>query len=150
MILPIPRPWRHPATGTYWFRRRVPKDLQLLLGRTEEKASLRTKDPATARRVHLEKCREVEERWARLRAGAAALVQSTGQAGTAAIAKEPSYPIHSFEPESTIPVGRPPERQVEPARRIVPWRPVFAAYAAEARLAPSTVKRRSGVMAALE
>ncbi|WP_419828880.1 DUF6538 domain-containing protein [Methylobacterium sp.] len=150
MILPIPRPWRHPATGTYWFRRRVPKDMQLLLGRTEEKASLRTKDPATARRVHLEKCREVEERWARLRAGAAALVQSTGQAGTAAIAKEPSYPIHSFEPESTIPVGRPPERQVEPARRIVPWRPVFAAYAAEARLAPSTVKRRSGVMAALE
>jgi hypothetical protein len=32
----------------------------------------------------------------------------------------------------------------------VPWRPLLAAYAAEANLAPATVKRWSGVMAELE
>lgn len=144
MILPTARPWRHPKTGTYWFRRRIPKDLQLLLGRSEEKASLRTKDPASARVLHLEKCCEVEKRWARLRAGGAALAQVTEPAATTEPAKESGRPNRSFEPEATMPVGRTPER------RIVPWRPVFAAYAAEARLAPSTIKRWSGVMAALE
>ncbi len=32
----------------------------------------------------------------------------------------------------------------------VPWRPLLAAYAAEANLAPATVKRWTGVMAELE
>ncbi|WP_348642048.1 DUF6538 domain-containing protein [Methylobacterium sp. WL69] len=36
------RPWPHPKTGVYWFRKRVSKDLLALIGKREEKASLGT------------------------------------------------------------------------------------------------------------
>jgi len=63
------RPWKHPKTGVYQFRRAVPEDLRALVGRREEKRSLRTKDPAEARQRHALVLAEVEERWAALRAG---------------------------------------------------------------------------------
>jgi len=67
MVLAMARPWRHPKTGMYWFRRRVPKDLRFLLGRNEERKTLGTKEPGLARTRYLEKAAEVEARWARLR-----------------------------------------------------------------------------------
>jgi hypothetical protein len=63
------RPWKHPASGFYWFRKRVPDDLRCLIGRDEEKFSLGTRDPIEAKRLHALKLAEVEERWANLRAG---------------------------------------------------------------------------------
>lgn len=67
MVLPLSRPWRHPKSGVYWYRRRVPKDLQPLLRRSELKESLGTKDPVLARVRFLRKACEVEDCWSNLR-----------------------------------------------------------------------------------
>ncbi|MDN3589576.1 DUF6538 domain-containing protein [Methylobacterium adhaesivum] len=69
MALRMSQPWPHPTTGVFWFRRVVPKDLRALVGKTEELASLRTKDPAEARVRYAKHSAEVEARWANLRAG---------------------------------------------------------------------------------
>jgi hypothetical protein len=49
MALSMSRPWKHPKTGVYWLRKRIPDDLRPILGKREEKRSLGTKDPAEAR-----------------------------------------------------------------------------------------------------
>lgn len=158
MVLAIARPWRHPKTGTYWFRRRVPKELRSFIGRSEERKSLRTKEPDLARTRYLQAAVEVDERWGLLRRSAAAL---------AALAPPPEGMPGCVQ-------GQPPERlqadcrsfRADPGRVApacssapavppaptgsVPWRPTFEAYAAEAKLAPSTIKRWSGVLSALE
>lgn len=69
MPLAMSRPWKHPDSGVYWFRRGVPADLRALVGKREEKRSLQTKDPAIAKKRHAEALAEVEARWANLRAG---------------------------------------------------------------------------------
>jgi len=42
MVLAMARPWKHPATGIFWFRKAVPKDLKPVIGKVEEKFSLGT------------------------------------------------------------------------------------------------------------
>lgn len=69
MPLAMSRPWPHPDTGIFWFRKRVPDDLRNLVQKSEERFSLRTRDPREAKRLHALKLAEVEERWANLRAG---------------------------------------------------------------------------------
>ena len=69
MPLSMSRPWKHPDSGVYWFRRAVPADLRALVGKREEKRSLQTKDPSIARRRHADALAEVEARWANLRGG---------------------------------------------------------------------------------
>ncbi|MGQ0682529.1 DUF6538 domain-containing protein [Bradyrhizobium sp.] len=69
------RPWPHPDTGIFWFRKRVPDDLRNLVEKSEERFSLRTRDPREAKRLHALKLAEVEERWANLRAGQRPLSQ---------------------------------------------------------------------------
>jgi hypothetical protein len=69
MALSMSRPWKHPDSGFYWFRKRVPDDLRDLLGKREERFSLGTRDPIEAKRLHVLKLAEVEERWSNLRAG---------------------------------------------------------------------------------
>src|SRR5215213_10558112 len=39
VILATARPWKHPKTGVYWFRRRVPTRLLAAVGKREEKRS---------------------------------------------------------------------------------------------------------------
>ncbi|MEC5293771.1 MULTISPECIES: DUF6538 domain-containing protein [unclassified Aurantimonas] len=63
------RPWLHPKTGTYYFRRRIPKDLVTLVGRKIEKVSLRTKSVAEAKHRFAAHALETEARWANLRTG---------------------------------------------------------------------------------
>jgi integrase len=63
------RPWKHPKSGVYWLRKRVPDDLQTLVGKREEKRSLQTRDPIEAKRRHAEALAEIELRWANLRSG---------------------------------------------------------------------------------
>ena len=63
------RPWPHPKTGVFWFRKRVPKDMLALVGKREEKASLGTKDVGEAKRRHAAHAVLVERRWENLRAG---------------------------------------------------------------------------------
>jgi hypothetical protein len=69
MTLSMTRPQKHPDSGYYWFRKRVPEDLRDLIGKREERFSLGTRDPSEAKRLHALKLAEVEERWANLRAG---------------------------------------------------------------------------------
>ena len=64
------RPWPHPKTGVFYLRMRVPADIVGLVGKAVEKVSLRTKDPATAKRVHAEKLAMLLERWEKFREGA--------------------------------------------------------------------------------
>jgi integrase len=63
------RPWKHPDSGVYWFRKRVPDDLRQLIGKREERFSLGTREPGEAKRLHALKLAEVEERWSNLRRG---------------------------------------------------------------------------------
>ncbi len=69
MVLAMARPVRHPVTGIWWFRKGVPKHLRPLVGKVEEKVSLRTRDPAEAKIAHARVSAEVEARWQQLAAG---------------------------------------------------------------------------------
>ena len=70
VVLPMSRPWRHPRTGFYWFRKAIPADLRAIIGRREEKFSLRTKNPGEAQALHARRAAEIAEKWARLRGNA--------------------------------------------------------------------------------
>jgi integrase len=70
VVLQMSRPWRHPRTGFYWFRKAVPADLRQAVGRREEKFSLRTKNPGEAQALHAKRAAEIAEKWARLRGNA--------------------------------------------------------------------------------
>jgi hypothetical protein len=63
------RPWQHPDSRIYWFRKRVPHDLRNLVGTGEVRFTLGTRDPKEAKRLYVIRLAEVEERWANLRAG---------------------------------------------------------------------------------
>lgn len=69
MALSMARPWKHPDSGYYWFRKRVPDDLKSIVGKGEERFSLGTRDPIEAKRVHALRLAEIEERWSNLRKG---------------------------------------------------------------------------------
>lgn len=66
MALAMARPWKHPKTGVYWFRRQVPGLLKPIVGKSEVVFSLRTKDPAEAKRLHAEALTRVEQQWSNL------------------------------------------------------------------------------------
>src|SRR5690606_9069904 len=69
MSLNMSSPWKHPKTGMYWVRRRVPAHLVERVGKREEKLSLRTKDAAEAKRLFTQANAEIEARWANLERG---------------------------------------------------------------------------------
>ena len=69
MVLSMSRPFQHPKTGVFWLRKRVPTDLVTVLGKVEERYSLKTRDPAEAKKRHAEEVLKLETRWANLRAG---------------------------------------------------------------------------------
>jgi hypothetical protein len=62
-------PFRHPKTGIYWLRKRVPKDLVPVLGKAEVSRSLETRDSAEAKKRLLTVLSELEAQWANLRVG---------------------------------------------------------------------------------
>ena len=59
--------------GTYYLKQRVPVDLVHLVGRTQVKVSLRTKDPNEARRLHAAQAAAIQAHWDLLRKGPAML-----------------------------------------------------------------------------
>jgi hypothetical protein len=69
MTLPMTRPFKHPRTGIFWIRKRFPADLVPVLGRREVTRSLETRDPAEAKRRHMQVLTEIEAQWTNLRAG---------------------------------------------------------------------------------
>jgi hypothetical protein len=64
MGLKVLAPWAHPVSGIYYFRKVVPQGLRSILGRSEEKHSLHTRDPYEARRRHRLVEAEVADKWA--------------------------------------------------------------------------------------
>lgn len=77
MVLSMARPWPHPQTGVFYFRKAVPEKLRPLLKKREEKVSLRTRDPELAKRLHARKSVEIDDLWARLGAGPASITRKT-------------------------------------------------------------------------
>ncbi len=82
MVLSMNRPWKHPKSGRYYYRRAIPDDLRKLYppgknGKApwEEKRSLDTKSPAEARVRHAQVSAEIEAKWASLRKGVVVLTQ---------------------------------------------------------------------------
>ena len=69
------RPFQHPKTGVFWLRKRVPTDLVATLGKVEERYSLKTCDPAEAKKRHAEEVLKLEAQWANLRAGPRSLTE---------------------------------------------------------------------------
>src|SRR5882724_3216597 len=69
MTLAMARPWKHPRSGVYWLRKRVPNDLLQAIGKREEKHSLKTRNPVEAKQRHAEALAALEARWANLRKG---------------------------------------------------------------------------------
>ena len=69
MALPMSRPYKHPDTGIYWLRKRVPDAIQPLIGKREIRRSLQTKDAAEAKRRHRDVLMELEAQWANLKTG---------------------------------------------------------------------------------
>lgn len=63
------KPWLHPKSGIYYYRRRVPKDLLELVGRHVEKFSLKTSNRHEAESRFAVADQKVEARWAGLRGG---------------------------------------------------------------------------------
>jgi integrase len=100
MVLAMSRPWKHPETGSYYFRKAVPYDLRNIVGKREEKRSLRTKDPTVAKQRHAEVAAEVEREWKAHRSKPEPLSQReiTGLAGilydewTSSLRDEPGPP----------------------------------------------------------
>lgn len=81
MSIRMATPWLRGQV--YWFRKGVPEDLRPILKKTEEKFSLKTRDPAEAKIKFTRALADVEERWASLRQGAVSLThkQSLAIAG---------------------------------------------------------------------
>ncbi len=75
MVLKMSRPTRHPTTGIYQLRKRVPQHLIPLVGKREEKASLGTRDPQEAKIAHARMLEKIEARWRQLSAGVISLSQ---------------------------------------------------------------------------
>jgi hypothetical protein len=71
----ISRLWKHPSSGVFWLRKRLPEDLRKLIGKRKEKCSLHTRDPIEAKRRHAKALAEIEARWANLRSGPKALTE---------------------------------------------------------------------------
>lgn len=123
-------------------------ELRFLLGRNKQRKTLGTEERAPARTRYLQKAAEVEARWSRLRSGDAALVSSPIEVQPALCARDAEAPVgrsfvgwpgrsNAFRSE---PVGglAPILEEVDPYRPTASGRPVFEAYATEAKLAPST------------
>ena len=72
-------------------------DLRELVGKREELASLRTKDPAEARVRYAKLAAEVEERWPNLRAGPSELSEREAHA-LAASCHDRRLQLHCDEP----------------------------------------------------
>jgi hypothetical protein len=74
------RPLKHPKTGVYYFREKVPADLRSTFGKVEVWRSLGTKDPVDVKSRHSEEKRKQAFVWQTLRAKPEPLRHKTGRA----------------------------------------------------------------------
>ena len=139
MVCAVGTPQRHPESGVYFFRKRVPGRLRAKVGKAEIKFSLRTRDPVIARLRNLEAMVEVERAWAAYDAVAVSpLTHSIVAIQCKAV--QPAATVASEASDASMPTAadRPGEARATDGTTL---RTVFASYATEAELARATVKR---------
>ncbi|WP_156389085.1 DUF6538 domain-containing protein [Mesorhizobium sp. Root695] len=88
MVLRMNRPHKRPDSTVIYFRKRVPADLQEVVGKKVEKISLQTRDPASAKVAHARIAAEIEARWAQLRRGVITVSQKQAVAMAGEIYRE--------------------------------------------------------------
>jgi hypothetical protein len=64
MVLPMPRPHKHPKTGIYSFHQKTPVDFVAMFGKEEAGWTLKTKDPEEAKVRNIEAVHEQALIWA--------------------------------------------------------------------------------------
>ena len=69
MVLCMSRPFKHPKTGVYYYRRVVPEGLRELVGKREVRISLGTRNPREAASRHPEIAAKVAAEWTALHGG---------------------------------------------------------------------------------
>jgi hypothetical protein len=69
MVLSMSRPWKHPKTGVYYYRKVVPEAMRQLVGLVEVRKTLGTKDPRQAALRFTEVAAQVAAEWEALRRG---------------------------------------------------------------------------------
>jgi integrase len=150
MVNALFTPKRHPESGIFLFRKRVPEWLKHVIRKSEIKFSLRTRDPAIARIRHLEALAKIERAWSGIDAS---IIDGDGRIlarfECKAVGVESAAGPAPNESAIPTPQGAATVVPVEvamPAKAPVLLRPLFASYAKEAQLAPSTVKRWSPVV----
>jgi integrase len=151
MVHALGTPKRSPESGIFLFRKRFPERLRKTVGKSEIKFSLQTRDPAVARLRNLEEMARLERAWAE---SDGTLLESSQRFASYLDAKFARTPAAVGEPAPVVadavaaapdPAG-PSEPIMAPPKTPVPLRPIFATYAKEAELAPSTEKRWTPVV----
>ncbi|MBC9880876.1 hypothetical protein G8O24_26470 [Bradyrhizobium sp. INPA01-394B] len=147
MARALAMPRRHPESGIFFLRKRVPERFKAQVGKCEIKVSLHTRDAALARIRNLEVMLHIERQWAQFDGialnqdgGVVAYAQIKGYGGPAA---KPDAPIESLKPKRPQKAATLAER---PRLRLVD---LYKSYIKEAELAPSSVKRWTPVMGRL-
>jgi integrase len=150
MVNALFTPKRHPESGIFLFRKRVPDWLKPVVGKSEIKFSLRTRDPAIARLRQLEALAKVERAWAEIDG---TLLENSERFASSLDSKFAR--ASSVAGERTPAVADAGSARLDAAslsvapggpKASVRLRPMFASYAKEAELAPSTVKRWKPVL----
>jgi integrase len=145
MVIALGTPKRHPESGIYWFRKRVPDRLKESVGKSEIKFSLRTRDPVVARIRNLEEMARIERAWSVI---GPATVDGRAPRIASLEYDDSSSRLAGVEVEPVSGHASPPlVPAVEAASRTaIPLRSLFESYSREAELAPATVKRWSPVV----
>jgi integrase len=148
MVHAVGTPKRHPESGIYLFRKRVPQQLRESVGKREIKFSLRTRDPVVARIRNLEEMARLERAWSGIDGRA---VDADGRVPTplrctSAPGAVPTDAVAATGFSQADILLADHSAQAAPFKAPVPLRPLFASYAREAQLAPATVKRWSPVV----
>lgn len=154
MVHAFGTPKRHPESGIFLFRKRVPAHLKASVGKSEIKFSLKTRDPVVARIRNLEETARIERAWSKIN-GAVVEALERGPVG-----RTDTSIADTVIDDTTVAVTGGAEICADvrtgaaaandaPATAVPapkPLRPIFASYAKEADLAPSTVKRWTPVL----
>ena len=131
---------RHPDSGIFPLRKRVPERLKKIVGKREIKLSLGTTDRKVARIRCLEELAKIERAWSGIDAS---IIDGEGRVVASVQCKSASDAQGASKPGSS-PGGAPASDASD--KPTVPLRPLFESYGKEAQLSPATVKRWSPIV----
>jgi integrase len=132
-------PKRHPESGIFFLRKRVPDRLRALVGKREIKISLRTRDLEVARIRNLEVLLRIAREWAQF--DGVVVDQEGNVTGYVEVKATLGSSVRPVIHAKEAPRQRPENFTVPPKRHDLPLRRLFDSYAEEAQLSPATVKR---------